>query len=116
MGRLAVARAAGQIEGEVGQVEPALQLDEQAGRRLAADPGDGAQGLEVVLEHGGGQRRRREHGHDGQGQRRPDPVRAEQDLEAPALVVVHEAVQDDGVLPDVGVDEQGAPRRPCPAP
>ncbi len=40
---------------------------------------------------------------DGQRQRRPDPVRAEQRLEAPALVVVEEAVEDDRVLPDVGV-------------
>ena len=36
----------------------------------------------------------------------PDPVGAEQRLEAPALVVVGEAVEDDGVLADVGVDVQ----------
>ena len=94
-------------EREVGEVEPALQLDQQAGRRLAADAGHGAQRLEVVLEHRGRQGGRREHRHDGQRQRRADAVRAEQHLEAAALVVVDEAVEDDGVLADVRVHEQG---------
>ena len=47
----------------------------------------------------------------------PDPVRAEQGLETPSLVVVGEAVEDDGVLADVGVDvrttsDPGPPARP----
>ena len=80
---------------------------------LRPTPGHGAQRLDVVLEHGGRQRGRREHRHDGERQRRADPVRAEQHLEAASLVVVHEAVEDDGVLAHVGVHVQ---RRLVPGP
>ena len=79
----------------------------ETGRRLATHAGHGAQRVEVVLQDGGGERRRGEHRHDGQRQRRSHAVGTEEYLEAAALVVVHEAVEDDGVLANVGVDEEG---------
>ena len=48
----------------------------------------------------------------------PDPVGAEQGLEAPPLVGVDEAVEHDGVLADVGVhveEDLAARRAPSPA-
>ena len=57
----------------------------------------------------------REHRHDRERQRRPHPVGAQQHLEATALVVVHEAVEDDGVLADVGVHVQRRLWLGCPA-
>ncbi len=104
---------------EVGQVQPALQLNQQPRRRLATHAGHGAQRVEIVLEHRGRQRRWRQDRHDGERQRGADAVRAQEHLEAAALVVVHEPVEDDGVLADVGVHEQlglGSTAVPVPIP
>ena len=78
---------------EVGDDEPGLELDEQAGGGLLADPGHQAQGAEVVVGQDAGQRERRVDRQDRQGQRGPDAVRAEQRLEADALVLGGEAVE-----------------------
>ena len=46
----------------------------------------------------------------------PDAVRAQQHLEAAPLVVVHEPVEDDGVLAHMGVhEERGLGRAAVPA-
>ena len=57
------------------------------------------------------QGRRRVDRQQGQGHRRADPVGADEGLEAGPLVPAREAVEDDGVLPDMGVhvDEGGLP-------
>ena len=67
-------------ERQVGQIEPALQFDEQAGRRLAPDPRHRAQGVEILLEHRSRQRRRRQRRHD---RRAPAPGRPRASPAAP---------------------------------
>ena len=93
-------------------VEPGLQLDEQSGGGLLADAGNQHQGIGIVGEHRPLQRERGMHRQQGQGHRRADAVGADQGFEAHPLVAGREAVEDDGVLADVGVDvqERRAPR------
>ena len=55
------------------EVEPGLELEQQAGGGLLPDPGHQAQGVHVVLEDRGGQGGRGQGREDGQGQRRARP-------------------------------------------
>src|ERR1700722_20214309 len=43
-----VTRGAAALQGPVGRVQPALELDQEPGRRLAANAGTGAQRVQVV--------------------------------------------------------------------
>ena len=103
---LPVARAA--TASAAGTVEAGLQLEQEAGRRLATHAGHEAQRVEVARAHRGPQLLGRVDGEGGQRQGRPDAVGAEERLEAVPLVAAQEAVQRLGVLADVVADvEEG---------
>ena len=85
----------------LGQVEAGLELDQQTGRRLAADARDEGEGVEIALQQHPPELVGRVDREDGQGQRRSDAVGRDQRLEAVALVAGGEAVEGQGVLPDL---------------
>ena len=93
------------------------QVEDQAGRGLAAHARHRAQRREVLVHHGSDQVGGRQRRQDGERQRGPDPVGAEQRLEAARSSAVGEPVEHDGVLADVGVHVQrqlGARLAPAP--
>ena len=96
---------------DVGHVEPGLQLDQQPGRRLAADAGHEAQGVDVVVGQDPAQRVGRVDREDGQGQRRADAVGAEQRLEAHPLVAAWRSRRGSGRPRGRGGGCGGRPRR-----
>jgi hypothetical protein len=68
----------------IGELEPALEVDHQPGRRLASDTGHGAQRVQILLQHGRRKRGGGEHGQDGQRQGGSDAVGPEQHLRSSA--------------------------------
>ncbi len=98
-----VAGADGPLPVQRREVQPGLELQQQAGGRLLAHARHRAEGVDVLFEHGRGQGGRRHRREDAEGQRGADAVGTEQRFEAPALVGVGEAVQHDGILADMGV-------------
>src|SRR3546814_3400295 len=78
---------------EVGDRQPRLEVEQQSLRRLLADAGHEAQRGEVVLGEDPGQGRRGVDRQDRQGEGGADAVRADQRLEAHALVLGGEAVE-----------------------
>src|SRR3546814_12869930 len=89
---------------EVGDRQPRLEVEQQSLRRLLADAGHEAQRGEVVLGEDPGQGRRGVDRQDRQGEGGADAVRADQRLEAHALVLGGEAVERGGVLAGGVVD------------
>ena len=89
---------------DLGEVEARLQVDEETGRGLLADPGDEAQRVDVVSGHRTPEICRSVDGDDRECERRADSVRPQQRLEAGALVATDEPVERAGVFAHVVVD------------
>lgn len=84
--------------------EPVLELQQQLLGALLPDAGDGREGLLVSGGHGQAERVGAVRGEHGLGEPGADAAGGLEQLEDLALVVVGEAVQGEGVLPD---DEGG---------
>src|SRR5579875_562570 len=93
--------------GAVELIEAGLELDEQPRRRLLPHARDEGQRVDVGARHALGQAGRGVDRDDGERERGPDAMRAEEELEALPLLRGGKAVEDDRALADVGVDKEG---------
>ena len=102
--RLGGRGAVGRGEVDLRNIEPRLQVDEEARRRLLADSRHETQRIGVVGRHGTSEVGRRVHRDDREREGGADAVSAEQRLEARPFVARREAVQRARVFADVVVD------------
>ena len=98
-------RRVGAGEIEVGDVEPALELDEHPRRGARTDTGDERERRLVVFEHRAPQRVRRVDREHREGELGPDARRTDERLEGVALVAGREGVERERVLAHVEVRE-----------